>query len=449
MVKELRRRFICIVMLSLLAVMIVLLVGINVAKSAATRASLDDTLTYLARNEGVFPSFTRTVTETSGASSELTDASGEATVEEASGEASDTTTASGEMLTTDGGMRFYGRFEQTAESEYETRYFTVVFDTDGNIVDTNTQNIASVTAEEAKSMAIAKRATGSASGWSGQYRWQRSQRPGGETMMLFLDARRELDDNRTSLGISCVIGLAAYVLEFLFVLGVSARAVRPMMENLEQQSRFITGASHELKTPLTVISATNDMIAMQNGPTEWTDRIRSQTDKMRTMINGLVLLSRLDEENAVPPEKLPFDLSGAVTDTVMAFADPAQAREVRFVCDIEPDIAFTGEEAAVRRVASVLTDNAVKYCDPGGTVCVRLEGDRHPILTVTNDYARAGELQTERLCERFYRADSARTGGTNSYGLGLSIADSICRALHWKMDIRTPAGSSFEIAVRF
>ena len=149
---------------------------------------------------------------------------------------------------------------------------------------------------------------------------------------------------------------------------------------------------------------------------------------MGMLVNQLVTLSRMDEEQSgLAMER--FDLSGAVEDTVSEFQPLAEEREKTLTAEIEPSIIYRGEENLIRRLVSILLDNAVKYCDPGGQITLSVSKRRHPVLVVENTYRDVDQIALEKLFDRFYRADKARTfdGG---FGVGLSIARGIARQHH-------------------
>ena len=156
---------------------------------------------------------------------------------------------------------------------------------------------------------------------------------------------------------------------------------------------------------------------------EWLTGIEKQVARLRKLVNDLVVLSRLDEGR--PAEMgARFSLSDAVCDTAMAFLAAAERMGKRLRLAVEPDVYVTGDEAALRQLTSILVDNAVKYADEGGEIAVSLRGGRRPVLSVENDCQNVNELPLDRLFDRFYRFDPARTGD-GSHGLGLSIARSI------------------------
>jgi len=267
---------------------------------------------------------------------------------------------------------------------------------------------------------------GRESGWYQYFKFRMETRtfPDGESEIRIglINASSDLYSIFTMLLISLSIGAISFLLVLLSVIFSSGRAVKPIEESYARQKAFVTDASHELKTPLTVISASNELSRMIYGDSEWFDSIDSQVTKMNSLIRSLITLARMDEEEK--PVFVPFNLSDAVYDTAKSFENLIHAAGKLVTFDIADDIFFQGDESKLRQVVSILMDNAAKYCDENGKIAVRLLEDRQIRLQVINDYSAAAECDLSRVFERFYRADKARTPD-GSYGLGLSIAKSI------------------------
>ena len=206
----------------------------------------------------------------------------------------------------------------------------------------------------------------------------------------------------------------------------SDRRLREDNENMRRE--FTANVSHELKTPLTLILSNLDIVEEEYGKNEWLDDIRSEGERMRLLIHKMVELSRMDE-GALPAVCADFDCSAAVSDTVSEFQPLAAARGLSLETEIEAGLTCRGEEALLRRLTAILLDNAVKYCDPDGTIRVRLYRRHHPVLLVENTCAQVDALELDRLFDRFYRADKARTF-SGSFGIGLYIAHSIASQYH-------------------
>ena len=310
----------------------------------------------------------------------------------------------------------------TPETPFATRHFTVFFDKQGEVARTNTESIYSITEETA--IEYAKRVLDGkdARGWIDNYRYKIFATDMG-TGVVFVDgsmSRSSLMQSMTIAGF-VLLGCAALVLTLIFLL--SKKAVKPIAESYEKQKQFITDANHELKTPLTLILANLDIAEAELGKNEWLDDIRSEGHRMTELVNQLVALSRMDEEGQ-PLNVTEIALGELVADTVSEFEPLAKERGKALTANVDKEITYHGDETLLHRLVGILMDNAIKYCDQGGEISVNLHRGRRIILTVENTYAAVGELELNRLFDRFYRADKARkfTGG---YGVGLSMAKAI------------------------
>lgn len=241
--------------------------------------------------------------------------------------------------------------------------------------------------------------------------------------MVCVSASSFLDMNRNFLTAACLVFAGGSLVVLLLVILFSKRAVRPVAESYQRQKQFVTDANHELKTPLTLIRANLDILEGETGPNEWLSDIREETGLMSQLVGRLVTLARMDEESQ-PLEALSFDLAAAVWETASVFTQPAETAGKALSIKTPDNLSYKGDEAALRQLVSILLDNAVKYCDPGGFIQLELQEGRHPVLTVDNSCQAVGELPLSRLFDRFYRADPARTYGSG-FGIGLSIAKGI------------------------
>ncbi|MFA6948640.1 MAG: HAMP domain-containing sensor histidine kinase [Eubacteriales bacterium] len=215
---------------------------------------------------------------------------------------------------------------------------------------------------------------------------------------------------------------------------LSRWAVKPVGQAWERQKRFIADASHELKTPLTVIS-TNLELVMQNpsetvrSQSKWLGYIASESAQMKTLVGDLLYLARLDasEDGILPSSEIrEFSLSDAVTDACLPFESVAFEAGASLECDIEPDIAMIGNENELHRLTAIFLDNAIKNTPRGGNIKISLTKRRNELrLECENTGETIAPEHLARIFERFYRADSSRDRNTGGYGLGLSIAHSI------------------------
>ncbi len=217
----------------------------------------------------------------------------------------------------------------------------------------------------------------------------------------------------------------------VILLGISALlawwATKPVETALRQQRQFLSDASHELKTPLTVILSNAELLsgaALEPRPARWADNIHSEAGQMKTLVEEMLTLARADNmpRTAVHTAQ---SLTDIVTDTVLSFEPVAFEAGKTLTSQIADGVEVEGDGDKLRRLAGVLLDNAVKYADEGTTVEVTLEkADRRARLTVINRCAPIPPEQLRRLFERFYRADASR-GEKSGFGLGLPIAASI------------------------
>lgn len=246
--------------------------------------------------------------------------------------------------------------------------------------------------------------------------------------LAFADMSMEQAMLREMMGSYLVIGAAALLLLLGVAVLLSWWATRPVERAWRQQRQFLSDASHELKTPLTVILSNAEMLdaaSLEDRPARWADNIRSEARRMKTLVEEMLTLARAD--STAPAAVLgEVSLSEAAEDCALAFEPVAFEAGKSLEYRLAEDVRVLGDGEKLRRLASILLDNAIKYGAPGGAVSLTLESrERQAALTVSNP----GEIPAEqlpRLFERFYRADASR-GEQSGFGLGLSIAAAIAR----------------------
>lgn len=310
----------------------------------------------------------------------------------------------------------------TMETPFSTRFFTVHFDKNGRVDFADVRSISAITQETARKYAQETYEKGRERGWMKDYRYKRYQTKHGTTIVYVDGSMNRFMSNRMLFAAGAVLIISAFAI-WIIAIVFSKRAVRPVAESYEKQKQFITDANHELKTPLTLVMTNLDILEAEIGENEWLSDIRSEGERMSALVNQLVVLSRMDEEKT-NLQMQQFCLSEMIMDVVSEFQLLAQDRGKVMTAQVDSGVNYTGDEEAVRRVISILLDNAVKYCDDGGEIELRLERKKHPVLYVENAYANVGETEFGKLFDRFYRADRARTF-TGGFGVGLSIARAI------------------------
>ncbi len=246
--------------------------------------------------------------------------------------------------------------------------------------------------------------------------------------------------------------LAAALAGFFAVSAALSRwLVRPVEESWKRQRQFVADASHELKTPLTVLLADADILLDHPGDTienqrRWVEHLRGEGLRMKGLVEDLLYLARGDAAGLARPQGR-ADLSALCEDCVMSFEPVAFEAGLTLNSRIAPGLSAAGDGEELRRLCAILLDNACKYCEPGGTVTVTLERTERAVLTVHNTGEPIPAEAQPHLFERFYRADAARSRDAGGYGLGLSIAAAIVERHRGKIAVHSAPGEGTAFTV--
>ena len=384
MIRKLQRRFIRIALVALAVAMVLVVLVVNAANWVSVRKELAETISSVSDNGGM-------------------------------GDREEK------------GGRMAGKTRHARNLLSESKWFTVSFDAEGIQRGMDLQNMTDPDEETASALAAQALLKGKDSGFLQDYLYQVRQGAHGERTVVLLDCETRLAAVRSLALISALACMGGIVLAFVLVALASRKAIEPTIRNMEQQKQFITNASHELKTPLTVISANMDLLQMEHPDSQWVRSTQKQTAQLRHLVDELVYLSRMEEENApLVMEALP--VSPLLRDTAEPFVAMAEYQGKTMTVESDDGLILRGDRASVQRLLSVLLENAVKYTPEEGSinVCARSEG-RHVVLTVSNEVSRPlTEEQCRQLFDRFYRADPSRNkekqGG---FGIGLAIAAAV------------------------
>ncbi len=316
--------------------------------------------------------------------------------------------------------------DSSPEFRYSTRYFAVLFSENGKAEETITNNIAAVSPEQALEYGEAVVNRGPFFGYYGNYVYQVADTDEGR-MVVFLDASVQNRMTKRLISIISLLILMGALGMFLLVRLLSKRMIQPEIKNAELQKQFITNAGHELKTPLAVIRANTELDMMINGENEWNQSTLRQTENMTKLIQELIQIARADEAGKQDDLK-ETDVSAVVREAAEAFASVAQQSGKNMEEHIEEGITMQAVDGHVKQLATLLIDNAIKYCDDKGTVKTELSQKGKTIrLTVSNDYREGENVDYTRFFERFYRADESHNSEKGGYGIGLSIAESLVK----------------------
>lgn len=248
------------------------------------------------------------------------------------------------------------------------------------------------------------------------------------TTVVLIDLSGEISFLTSLFRMSVAVVIASLIFVFIFSYYLSRWAIKPVKTALENQRRFISDASHELKTPLAVISANADVLEAEIGENKWLSNIKNQTDEMSALVFDLLDLAKMDEtvDELVLSE---FDLSSVVLSKSLEFECTAFESGKTFEQNITDGIRYKGNEEAIRHLVTILIDNAIKHSDEKGTIRVTLTASGNKkIFQVYNTGNGIRNSEKDKIFNRFYRSDESRSKSTGGYGLGLSIAKAIVDA---------------------
>ena len=319
-------------------------------------------------------------------------------------------------------------------------------DDSGRIIKTYRDDTLIPNQDALQSKVIEALKEGKTSGFIGSYRFLKAETNVGN-LILFLNCQHELDSQHSFEKNSLLISIGVIASVFVLIVLISKRVIAPIQETYIKQKQFITGASHELKTPLAIISSNADVLEMMNGDSKWTQNIHNQVDRLTSLVNSLVVFSRMEEKDTV--ERTRFDLTNALESRIEDFNELADFQKKNIVTDIDPDLYYFGEEASIVQLMDILLENAIKYAPEDSGISVSLKKNRkYAILKVSNKATvQKGDLS--KVFERFYRLDESRNSAIKGYGIGLSMAQLIAEKHKETIRAYAPEDGIFKIEVRF
>lgn len=456
MIRKLQIKLLAISMLSLFLVLLLIMGGVNVVNYRDILRDADNTLYILAENGGHFPKLVdhrddKPRLPDSGMEGSLWEGSAwEGSMLEGSAWEDHSLSdhsfgdSSFSSLSSGGGPHGRGISE---ELPYETRFYSVLMEADGQVVSVDTGKIAAVDTETAMEHARQVYASGEIKGFVSDYRFVRHQETNGQLRMIFLDCGRNLRTFRSFLLASCGISVVGLLAVLLLMVLFSRRIVRPVSESYEKQKQFITDAGHEIKTPISIIDADAEVLEMELGDNEWLQDIRHQTKRLASLTGDLIFLSRMEEEQVVL-QRIEFPFSDLVEERAQSFQALARSQDKTFAFRVQPMVALVGDEKSLGQLVDILLDNALKYSPPGGQVALNLEkSGKNVVLTVENTVENLAKEDLPRMFERFYRGDKSRSSETGGYGIGLSIAKAVVEAHKGKISAASPETDHIKITV--
>ncbi len=302
-------------------------------------------------------------------------------------------------------------------------HFAILVDQQGNFQ--GIRNTEDYTAAEAEEIMQGIIQTGETQGMYGWLQYYMTPKDYG-TLIVVTDKTAEQGLLNQLFLITVIVGCIMLLVLFAVLCVLSKWITNPVRTAFVRQKQFVSDAGHELKTPLTILSANADILKDEIGENKWLGYMQEQTGRMNQLVGDLLRLARMDNatQEYVFEE---FNLSSAVTATALPFESQAYELHKNLELDIQSGVQYTGSEQHIRQLVAIFIDNALKYSDENGVIRVTLlqKGD-HAVMEFYNTGCEISSEETEKIFERFYRGDKARgTKGKNGYGLGLAIARSI------------------------
>lgn len=326
------------------------------------------------------------------------------------------------------------------------RYFSAYVDSTNKVITMNTEHIANLSETDVifyiRKILSGKNRYGNFTTTDGQkFAYKLSLHEDDSKLIVVLDTTSYIEDRADLIDTSVFIFFSNLVFFIIIFIIFSGKVMMPFMENYRNQKAFITNAGHELKTPLAIISANNELCEMIGGENEWTKSTKEQVERMTDLINRLVVLARFEEKSEEKSDvaEKNINFSDIVTKSANSFKSMAIKGGKNFESNIQKNLCISGDDGAIYELVNILIDNANKYCDDGGTVGVGLL--QHGItfkkakLVVYNTYKSGKGVDYSRFFERFYREDKSHNSSVSGYGVGLSIAGNIVKRHKGKIHI--------------
>ena len=244
---------------------------------------------------------------------------------------------------------------------------------------------------------------------------------------VVLDARSEKEAINSTYIISTFICLSAFVLITTFSFLFSKKVIRPYEKNYESQRRFLTDASHELKTPLAIISANLDVLESENENNKWVNSSQEQISRMRNLINEMVSLNKIEELNG-NTKKEKFNMSDSLLEAIESYESLSIDNNIKFTYNVPENIIYDGDESLILKLYGIFLDNAFKYVSKDGWIDISLKDNKKKVVLIFSNSVEDVDEEKLKYCfDRFYTLDESRSKSRSGFGIGLSIAQAIVK----------------------
>lgn len=316
-------------------------------------------------------------------------------------------------------------------------YFVVREDVFGKLRTVDTSHISSVSTEEAMQYINQVSKNENGTGNLGRFKYMIMPTVGnlGKTY-IFLDVTKQISNVWQVAFLSVGVGVLCWITMFLLTILLSKKAIKPIAANMERQKQFVTDAGHEIKTPLAIIMANTDAMELHYGENKYSKNIKNQVFRLKDLTQDLLALAKMEED---PEKKIieKFCISVLVEDSISQFEQGMFVKGIKLQKSIQPEVSIVSDKEKVQRLVSILMDNATKYASEKGSIEIYLSiVNKQVQLVIANTAENLEKLEPQKMFDRFYRGDDARTQKSGGYGIGLSAAKAIVEALKGSISVQ-------------
>lgn len=390
MIKQLQRKFVVSAMLAISILLIVVLGGLNIFNGISSKRQTDNLLSTLAQVEN--SAVTLMLPE----------------------------------------VRDSWNFFSSVVTQDDTLgaiYFVVRMDNYGKMWSVDTTHISSVDMQEAMNYVRQIQNRADETGSIGRFKYMAIPTVGnlGKTY-IFLDVTKQVGNVWQVMFLSVGVGVLCWFAMLLLVILLSKKAIRPIASNIEKQKQFVTDAGHEIKTPLAIIMANTDAMELHYGENKYSKNIRNQIFRLKDLTQDLLTLAKM-EENSDKTKKEWFSMTDLVDETIDQFVENIAKKNVVIQKNVQMNLNIKSDRGQIQRLLSILIDNASQYVSENGIIEVTLQqSNKQVVFAISNTADNLRQLQLNKIFDRFYRGDDARTQKSGGSGIGLSSALAIVQA---------------------
>ena len=288
--------------------------------------------------------------------------------------------------------------------------------------------------------------SGQESGFIGSYRYLKAETKSGN-VILFLNCQRDLASYYSFVKSTIIISSIVILSVLIIIVMVSKKVIAPIQQSYTKQKQFITDASHELKTPLAIISSNTDVLELEHGNSKWTKNIQNQVERLTSLVNSLVAFSRMEEKDTV--ERVKFDLTNTLKSRINDFNELANFQKKFIATDIDSNLYYNGDQQAIIQLMDILLENAIKYAPQNSDINISLKKNRRYATMKISNKANVKKGDLRKVFDRFYRLDESRNSHVKGYGIGLSMAQVIAEKHKEVIKAYAPEDGIFSIETRF